>query len=270
MIDTILNVFENFPYSVACGCIVAISSCIIGLFVLLKRVAFISVAMTECSACGIALASLLGISYITGSIILCLASASLLSIDWEKQRIPRDAVLGTVFVGASALSILIVANSGIGMLEVKSLLYGDLLLAANEDFNILLMTHIPIILLLLINIKKIMYVFFDRDFSIIMRLPIKTVEAGFFIILALVISTASKICGALLVFSYLIISPSIGLLMSKKVFPVLGISAISGIMATIFGLTISYYYDFPGNQCIVVFSCIMLLLAFLIHKKVQI
>ena len=268
--DSMLSIFENFPYSVACGCVVALSCSILGLFVLLKRVVFISVAMSECSACGIALASLLGISYITGSVALCLASVLLLAFDWEKHRIPRDAVLGAVFVGASALSILLVAHSGIGMLEVKSLLYGDLLLAADSDFYLLMWAHLPIILMLIINLKKIIYVFFDRDFSEIMNLPIKTIEAVFFIVLAIAISTASKVCGALLVFSYLIISPAIGLLISKKIFTVLGISAISGILATICGLSISYYYDFPGNQCIIVFSCLILLLAFMVHKKVQV
>lgn len=266
MYNSLISIFENFPIAILCGCLVALTCSILGLFVLLKKLTFISVAMSECSACGIALASLLGISYITGSIVLCLASVLLLAFDWEKQRIPRDAVLGAVFVGASAFSILLVSNSGIGMLEVKALLYGDLLLSSEEDLNILLWVHIPIIIILLLYLKKIIYVFFDRDFSQIMNLPIKTTEGVFFIVLALAIATASKICGALLVFCYLIISPSVGMLLSKRMNVVLIISAFSGLIATISGLTLSFHFDYPGNQCIIVFSCLMLFSAFILNK----
>lgn len=269
MLDSFISLYENFHYAVLCGCIVALSCSFLGIFVLLKRMTFISVALSECSACGIALASVIGFSPMLGSILLCLLAVNLLAMDWEKKPIPQDAVLGGVFVGASALSVLLVSHSGIGMLEVKALLYGDLLLASDSDLYTLIAIHLPILILGLIFLKQLLYVFFDREFSLIMKLPVKTTEIGFFIVLALAIATASKSCGALLVFCYLSVIPAIAMLLSKKLGRVLVIAAVSGVLSTVGGLTLSFHYDLPGNQCVIVFACTLLVFALLFHKKLQ-
>lgn len=267
MLDSFIGLYENFPYALLCGCVVALSCSFLGIFVLLKRMTFISVALSECSACGIALASVIGFSPMLGSILLCLLAVNLLALDWERKPIPQDAVLGGVFVGASALSVLLVSHSGIGMLEVKALLYGDLLLASDSDLYALVAVHLPILILGLIFLKQLIYVFFDREFSLIMKLPVKITEISFFIVLAVAIATASKSCGALLVFCYLSVIPAIAMLLSKKLGKVVIIGAISGLLATVGGLTLSFHYDLPGNQCIIVLACILLVLALLLSKN---
>ena len=173
LLSSLIDVCRMFPYAVLCGCLVAISCGFIGVFVLLKRMVFISVALSECSACGIAAASLLGIPAFGGAAIVSLLSVLLLSRDWEQQRSPRDAMLGAVFVGASALSVLLVSHSGMGLLEIKALLYGDLLLASARDTCLLFAIHMPLVILGILFLKPLLYVFLDRGCAQVMNLPVR-------------------------------------------------------------------------------------------------
>ena len=266
ILTSLTDVCRMFPYAVLCGCIVAISCGFIGVFVLLKRMVFISVALSECSACGIAAASLLGIPAFGGAAACSLLSVLLLSRDWEQQRIPRDAMLGAVFVGASALSVLLVSRSGMGLLEIKALLYGDLLLASGHDCALLAAVHLPLFLIGIIFLKPLLYVFLDRNCSQILNLPVRLLEIAFFICLAVAISSAGKTCGALLVFCNLSVTPAIGLLLSKRLHVVLALTILSSLISTIGGLAVAFHFDLPGNQCIIVFACVLLAFTLLYRR----
>ncbi|NMA47453.1 MAG: metal ABC transporter permease [Lentisphaerae bacterium] len=230
----------------------AVTCAVFGVFVLLRRVVFISIALSECAACGIAAAALLGLSPFLGALFCCLVAVAALAHDWEQQRIPRDAVLGTIFVAASALSVLLVARSGMGLLEIKARLYGDLILAGWADCLLLAIVHLPLLLCVILLLKAILYTFLDRNAAQLMGIPVRAVEFGFFVALGLVVSAASKSGGSMLVFCYLSVVPATALMLSKRLAVVLPLAAVLAVLATLAGLTCSFHYDLPGNQCIIV------------------
>ncbi len=83
----------------------------------------------------------------------------------------------------------------------------------------------------------------------------------YFFALGLAVSAASKVAGALLVFCYLVVAPSTGLLLSRKLWGVLMISAIAAVGATMGGLYVSFSRDLPTNQTIAASSCVVLAVA---------
>ena len=246
----------QFPFAVACGLIMAVTCGVFGVFVLLRRMVFISIALSECAACGIAAASLWRLSPLWGAAASCLVAVAFLAIDWENARIPRDAVLGTVFAAASAGSVLIVAKSGLGLMEVKALLYGDLILASARDVVILLGIHLPLLGLCLLFLKPILYTFIDRNAAQVLGIPVRCVEFTFFMAIGLVVSAAGQTGGAILIFSYLVVVPTAALGASRRLPVVLALSALLGMAATMAGFTWSYHHDLPGNQCIIIAACL--------------
>lgn len=246
----------QFPFAVACGLIMAVTCGVFGVFVLLRRMVFISIALSECAACGIAAASLWHISPLWGAIASGLVAVSFLAIDWENARIPRDAALGLVFAAASAGSVLLVAKSGLGLMEVKALLYGELILATSRDVIILLCLHLPLLVLCLLLLKPILYTFIDRNAAQVMGIPVRTVEFAFFLALGLVVSAASQTGGAILIFSYLVVVPTAALGVSRRLSVVLVLSTLLGIIATLTGFTWSYRHDLPCNPCIIIAACL--------------
>jgi len=189
---------------------------------------------------------------------MTLLAVCALSTDWERLRIPRDAILGAVFVFASALSVLLVSRSGMGLLEVKALLYGDLLLASTHDLMQIAMIHIPLLACLLLFLRSLLFSFMDNAGAKVAGLPVRVLELAFFVALGMLISSAAKTAGSLLVFCYLVVPPATGLLLSRRLWAVMLLTVLCGLTATLIGLTASYHWDLAGNQCIIIAACVLL------------
>ena len=258
MITSLIEVCREFPVAVLCGCLLAVTCGSFGTFVLMRRLGFISIALSECSACGIAAASLCGIPPLAGATTMTLLAVFALSTDWERLRIPRDAILGAVFVSASALSVLLVSRSGMGLLEVKALLYGDLLLSSPHDLMQIAIVHLPLMAGLMLFLRSLLFSFMDSAGARVAGIPVRALELAFFVALGMIISSAAKTAGSLLVFCYLVVPPATGLLLSRRLWAVMLLASMCGVLATFIGLTASYHWDLAGNQCIIIAACVLL------------
>lgn len=261
MVESFAALVSTFPEAIAAGLLVGVACALLGVFVILKRVVFIGIALSEIAACGIAGALLAGWPPLLGAIALTLAAVALLAGPFESRRIPRDALLGILFVGAACLSVLLVAGSGMGLAEVKSLLYGDLILASRGDLLLLGAILVPATAVLLAFRRPMLYAFLDRETATVLRVRPARMEMLFFLLLGLVVATASKTAGSLLVFSYLIVPPATALLLTRRLGLALLLAAALAALATLLGIAVSFLADWPTNPTICAAACALLVLA---------
>ena len=253
--------FTLFPYAIVGGILISAVCAILGVFVVLKRVVFIGIALSQVAAAGIAVAFMLHWPPIIGAGLLTFIAVTLLAGPYEFQRIPRDGVLGMVFVTASALSILIVSKSGFGLEEIRALLYGDLILTSRYDLITILVTVVPVAVLLLLFLRPILLTFVDREQARVLGIRAVFWELFFFYLLGIAISGASRIGGAMLVFCYLTAPPMTGMLLSRRLWWVMIIAVVVAVVSTLIGLYFSYRWDFPTNQSITVVTAGFLIIA---------
>lgn len=249
---SILDGFNLFPQALAAGLLIGLVCSALGVFVILKRVVFIGITLSEVAALGIALSMLLQMPPLLGAASLTLLVVVILALPLEPERLPRNALMGIVFVAASALAVLVVAGSGFGLREVKTLLYGDLILTSSSDLALMAAVLLPVLAALLLFLRPITYTFLDREAAKVLGMKVLRWEMLYFCCLGLAVSAASKAAGALLVFCYLVVPPAAGLLLSRSLAMVMLISAALALLGTITGLAWSLHNDLPSNQAVVV------------------
>ncbi len=257
MHDAMQCLYCQFPEALRAGLLISAVCSLLGVFVILKRAVFIGITLSEVAACGVAASFLLGIPPFAGSLILVLGAVSLLAMPSENQRIPRDTLMGILFIAASALTILLVSKSGPGLMEINAVLYGDLILASKKELLILFFVLTPALLLFLLFVRPTLYTFMDREGSKVLGIKTWIWESLYFLMLGIVISAASQIAGALLIFCYLVVCPATALILSKRIKTVMLISPLFGMTSTFFGMVVSFNYDFPTNQTICIICCIL-------------
>jgi len=255
MIDDMATLWRLFPDAVMAGVVIAAVCAVLGVFVILKRIVFIGIALSEVAACGIAAAMIAGVHPFVGAGLLTLAAVAVLAYPFEVNRLPRDAILGITFVLASSLSILLVARSGFGLHDVRSLLYGDLILTSRQDLAIILIALVPALAAVLAFLRPMLHTFMDRDGARVLGIRVVLWELLFFFALGLAVSAASKVAGALLVFCYLVVAPSTALLISRRLGVVLALAVLLAVASTLGGLTWAVARDLPANQTIAVAAC---------------
>jgi ABC-type Mn2+/Zn2+ transport system permease subunit len=251
MFEKGLQALALFPEAFLGGMVIALACTLLGLFVVLRRVVFIGIALSEISACGIALAMVMHLPPFAGAALLTLAGVLYVAQPLGEQRIPRDAILGVLFVGSAALSILLVAGSGFGLHEVKSLLYGDLILTSRSDLWGLLAVLVPTVVFMVLFFRPILFSALDPDGARVLGVRVRFWETCFFVALGLAISSASKAGGAMLVFAYLVVVPSAALMLSRRLHIVIVLAILMGIAYTLIGLVVSFVADSPTNPTII-------------------
>jgi ABC-type Mn2+/Zn2+ transport system permease subunit len=261
--ESLCQVIASFPQAVLAGVLIAVTCSVLGVFVILKRVVFIGITLSEVASLGIALAMVLRLPPLASAGALTLAAVALLAYPFELDRLPREAVMGVVFVLASSLSILLVAGSGFGLHEIKALLYGDLILTSRADLTTMAWVLLPVLAALLLFLRPILHTFLDRQAAKVMGMQVGRWELLYFLGLGLAVSAASRAAGSLLVFCYLVVAPAAALLLSRRLGLVMLWAVGFSLVSTLAGLAGSFRNDWPANQTIALATCLCFGLALL-------
>lgn len=251
-----LEFMQLFPETLICGTLMAVICSIFGVFVLLKRVVFVSIALSEVATLGLAFSLVFHLPPLLGSLGATAAGVTLLAVPEIRNRIPRDVMLAALFLVASSGSILLVAQHGVGLEAIKAMLYGDLLVCSVADRWALLVTGLPCLTALLLFLRPLMMVFVDREAAQVMGLRGWMWELFFFTLLGIVVSGASKNGGALLVFAQLVIVPATALLLVRRLWAVIAVAASTGVAVVWAGSLFAYAFDLPINPSIIVCSIV--------------
>jgi len=252
IIQNLKDIVEVYGSSLPVVFVVALVVSWLGVYVVLNRVVFIGITLSEVAAAGIAVGLIFHFSPLFWGAVFSILTVSLLWINYERLGIPRDSVLGIFFLLGGSSSILLVSKSSFGLEKVKSILYGNILFAGTEDLKWLLITVVPAFLFLLLFYRPLLYSFLDEEFSRVSGVPVRWMRFFFFFFLGMVVSVASKMAGVTLVFSYLVLFPSLALLLVRKMGWVFIMSVLTAFLITSGGIYTSYVYDWPPNQSIAV------------------
>lgn len=190
----------------------------------------------------------------------------LLALPFERGRLPGDVLLGMLYAGSAGLAVLGTAGSGAGLVEVRAILHGDLILASSQDVAWVAATTLPVLAGVLMFLRPLQYSFLDRDAAHVLGVRPAFWDAAFFLMLGMVVAAVSKITGALLVFCLLLAPAATGLLLARRLGWVLGVAALAGVGSTLLGLGLSFSADLPTNATIVACASGVFVLAAMLRR----
>ena len=128
--EIVRTIVQEFPLALYGSMLVGVICAFLGVYIVARRVVFLGAVMTQVSVMGIALTFLpfFPLPHTVGSLVVTLATVVIISRLLTGKKIPRDAVLGVVFVTSIAARILIMQKSPkVEVAEIENLLRGDIL-----------------------------------------------------------------------------------------------------------------------------------------------
>lgn len=233
-----------------------------GIHVVGRGIVFVDLALGQISSLGVAIAefSHFGESWLP--IIFTLLGAILLSfIHISDPRIKLEAVIGIIYVVASAVTILIISKTPHGEANIQEVLFGALL-AVNGEELIRLGIIFGFLSLLHFIFQKHIYATTQRmQAGNLEKLTWKEKGWNFFFYLSigLAIVYAVRIGGVLPVFSYLVVPAVSSLMVARTKWVIAAIALFNVAAASFAGLWFSYTFDFPAGPSIVAMFGVMFL-----------
>ncbi len=223
-----------------------------GVFLLERRMVFVSVTLAQAALCGSATAFFFGLEprlvglAVVGAVIAALA---LRSRD-GRDALPEDAVLGILYVLLGGLSVVFLSKSAQGGLDEATLLFGSLLGVSPKDVAVLAVVCGLLLIGGLLLHKRFLAVAFDPETSRVLGLRVGLLELAFFSGLGALLAVAIGQIGVLLSFAYLVLPAACARSVSRTtrgVFAAAGIVAVFGSVAGTLG---SIRWDVPTGAAI--------------------
>lgn len=248
------------------GLLIAAMCSYLGVFVVLRRIVFVGIALAQLAAVGVALSFYIPLPCEVLALISALVGALLLGSRWGGRYLPREAGVGFAYAAASAAAILLVAKSAQGEAHVLGILFGDILTLQMTEVGILIGVTAFVLLLHAVFYKQFVFTSFDPESARAAGIRVGVWTALFDLTLAAAIAIAIHAAGALLVFSYLVQPAMVGLILAERMRWVLALAVGSGLLATVVGLLLSILMDLPTGPTVVAFSSGLVVLALIVQR----
>lgn len=273
MIEAILA-YEFLQNAVLSGLIIGVIAPMLGLFIVVRRMAMISDALSH-----VALAGIAGSLYLSQQVLffaalnpvyLGMGAAVVGSLLIERLR--------RVYKSFEELAIPIILSAGIGFgaifislakgfgTDLVGYLFGSVSAVSRQDLYIVILIAVIVIALLYFLYKELFTLAFDPEYARVSGINERVIQAAFMIITALVIGASMRIVGILLVSSLMTLPVAAAIQIAKSYKSALIYSVVFGEIAVIIGLISAYYLDIAPGGTIVVTSVFILLLVLFLKK----
>ena len=204
MILEILH-YEFMQNALIAGLLAAVACGIVGVYVVVKRIIFISGGIAHASFGGIGLGYLVGISPVIGALIFALASALGIGYITRRTRLPEDTAIGVLWAIGMALGIVFIGLAPGYAPDLFSYLFGNILTVPASDLLLMLILDIAIIAVVVVFYKEFLALSFDEEYSTVIGVPVEFLYLLLLGMIALTVVVLLRIVGMILIIALLTI-----------------------------------------------------------------
>ena len=250
--------------SLVVAILVGVICSVVGSYLMVQRLALLGDAISHSLLPGLAIAFVLGINIFIGAFIAGVISTVLISLIHTRSPVKEDAAMGIVFSAFFALGItLITAIQKDNKIDLNHFLFGNILgVNASEVRDTAIIAGLVLLSVALLY-KELLFYSFDPLGAQANGLPTGLLNFGLMVLIALTVVASMKSVGVILVLSLLITPGATAYLLVPRFHQVMLLGGLIGVISSMSGMYLSYYYNLPSGPAIVLVVSGLFTLAFL-------
>lgn len=246
--------------------LIAILTGIVGSFMVLRNLAFISEALSHAIFPGVVISFILQINLAIGAIAAALLTAVGIGVTTREKKISETTATGILFSSAFALGIILISTTDNYHTSLANFLVGDILGVNSSDILLTLAAMLFILGFIALFYKQLLLTIFDPIFARAMKIRVNLIEFALLLLISLTIVVSLPAVGNILVVAMLIIPASAAKLTAKHVPQMLLLAVIYSLIAGILGIYISYYLNIATGATIVLVNALIFVAVFISRK----
>ena len=263
-----------FRNAVLGGLLVTTLCATLGVYVALRRIVLVGVALPQVAAAGVALVFwLTGHGHGEGDGAHALARLGALAATFTalayllprrgNNATPVEWRVGALLAVSMAVTILFVALNPRGDLELTGMLRGDLLSIPDEDLRVLLVASVATLALFTLFRRELLLVSFDPEYARTLGFSTHRYEVLLYGLLGVAIGLGVMTAGPLVVFGFLVLPPLAALRVAPRIGAAFALSIALAAAASLGGFVLAYRADLPAGPTSVAVAAVagMLLIA---------
>lgn len=254
--------FQNALWASALSAIVC---GIVGAYIVVRRIVFVSGGITHASFGGLGLGVYLGVDPILSAALAAVCSSLGISRLSRDGYVREDSAIAAVWALGMALGVLLITLTPGYATGLSSYLFGNILLVTQRDLIMLGGCAIALVVILACWYRPILYSMFDADFAETRGMRARWWNTTMLVIISVSLVLSIRLVGIMLLMSLLTLPQSIvGLFTSNFKRLIIG-SVLVSLVGNILGLVLSYAFAVPSGVLIILVLFALLMIARVIH-----
>lgn len=242
----------------------------LGFFVVLRRIAFMSAALSQVSGLGVAMAFWVG-SYFGVSphdvtpfwfspalfaLAFACAGAAIFTLPAQSRRVAPESVVALAYLVCSALVIVVLSSPRIAQEahEIGDLLFGNAVVVRREHLVELCVAAVAVLALHAVFFKDFLFSSYDPETARAVGYPVRALDLALHMSLAVCVAISTRALGALPVFAFLVLPAGAALLFSERLKVVLALSVLFALVSAGVGYWLSWIWSLPTGPVMVALS----------------
>lgn len=252
--------YEFMRHALLAGFLASISCGIIGSYVVIKRIVFISGGIAHTAYGGIGLGYFLGFNPMLGALGFTVLSAIGMGIVSDRSAQRSDTIIGVMWAAGMALGIVFVSLSPGYTTDLMSYLFGNILVVPVMDIWLMLALNLIIVITVITLYEELKATSFDEEFARTAGLNTRLLNLVLLVLIALTIIVLIRAVGIILVIALLTIPAATAGRLTSSLKNMMIIAIILGMLFTSGGLLLSYVFDLPSGATIILLAGIVFML----------
>lgn len=249
------------------GVLIGAICALIGVYVVLRGLAFIGSGIAHASFGGVALGYLLGWNLMLSALGFCLLVAFGIGYVSRQGKVREDTAIGVFFSSTMALGILIIGLLRGYNIDLFGYLFGSVLAVTRGDLWWTIGLVLVVVAVVGVFYKELLLVTFDRGMARAMGMPVDGLHFLLLALLAITVVVSIKVVGIVLV-SALIVTPAAAAYQWAEDFlPMMGLSVAIGVFSAVGGLFLSYWLNTASGASIVLVSTLVFFCAMVTSRR---
>ncbi|MBI4769060.1 MAG: metal ABC transporter permease [Chloroflexi bacterium] len=234
----------------AAAMLVGLTCATLGVYVVLRRMAFIGDALAHTALPGLVVAYLRGWNLFLGAVAAGLLTA--LGIGWlsRRQAVREDTAIGVLFTGMFALGILMLSATR-SFRDLTHMLFGNLLGVTAADLALMAGVTALVLASLALLHKELELTSFDPVHAEVIGLRPDRLRYALLLLLALAVVAGIQAVGVVLTSALLVTPAAAAALLTDRLPRMMLIATLIAIGSAVAGLYASYYFAVSSGATIV-------------------
>ncbi len=243
--------------------IVGVLCAVMGTYVVLRGMAFLGDAMAHAILPGVAIAYIFKGDLLIGAGVAAIAVALIIGLFSKGGAVKEDTAIGIMFAAALSLGVALISTMQTYAVDLSHILFGNVLGVSPSDLWLIGGLSFAILLTVGLLFKPFLVISFDPVLAATLRLPAELLRNLMLVLLALTVVVSLQTVGVSLAAAMLVTPAATAYLLTRRLLPMMLVSAVVGALSSIIGLYLSYYFNIVSGSAIVLTATLFFMLAFL-------
>jgi|688.fasta_scaffold165549_1 zinc transport system permease protein len=262
--------------AVIAGLAASIVSGIIGSYVVVKRIGFISGSISHSVLGGIGVClwleraqNITWMNPLYGALVAAILSALILGWIHLYHRQREDSVIAALWAIGMAIGVLFISQTPGYNVELNNFLVGNILWVTPTDLKILFGLDIFILIIVACLHKRFLAICFDEEQARLQGLPVPALYLLLLVLTAISIVLLIQVVGILLIMTMLTIPAAIANNFTARLSLIMWLAVALSCVFCFFGTATAYYLDWPGGAAIALVSGVVYVISLFIRMPMK-